>query len=529
MGQSVMLVAYQDQDNLGVGYLGSVILEAGFRPLIIDYRLGREKILELARVHQPIVIGFSIIFQFHTPSFRELMRYLRDNGIECHFTAGGHYPSLRWQDVLRGVPELDSIVRFEGEWTFLELVKSLDNGDDWTRIDGIAYRSAQDRQTNPPRPLESDLDQFPAPMRPALHREILGRKEVTLIAGRGCLYNCSFCSSRQFYSPPPGPLKRIRRPEMVVREMELLHEQCQASVFLFQDDDFPATAKNGGEWAKLFARLLHDAGLDGEVAWKINCRADEVEEQRFSLLRDAGLLNVYLGIESGTSDGLKLMNKHIQPETNLRAVEVLRKLGIRCDFGFMIFDPLSTLDSIARNLDFLDQLCGDGYMAATGCKMIPYAETAIEAWLRKEGRLEVKGEYENYHFLTSEVDKLYDWFVGTFGRWIEAPGGVLTLSRRARYALSILERFGSQRELADALDRELTRLVSAANLLFTAAMREAIRVLSGSHAVYAESARLTRLQSEVSSREQLVCSDIEELTRQIEQLWHSGLLSQIPA
>jgi radical SAM superfamily enzyme YgiQ (UPF0313 family) len=529
MGQSVMLVAYQDQDNLGVGYLGSVILEAGFRPLIVDYRLGSEKILELARVHQPIVIGFSIIFQFHTPGFHGLMRYLRDNGIKCHFTAGGHYPSLRWRDVLQGVPELDSIVRFEGEWTFLDLVKALDNGDDWTRIDGIAYRSSQDLQTNPPRPLESDLDQFPAPMRPPLRREILGRKEVTLVAGRGCLYNCSFCSIRQFYSPPPGPLKRIRRPEMVVREMELLHEHYQASVFLFQDDDFPATAKHGRDWAYRFASLLHDSGLDSEVVWKINCRADEVEEQRFSLLRDAGLLNVYLGIESGTSDGLKLMNKHIEPETNLRAVEVLRKLGIRCDFGFMIFEPLSTLDSIAYNLDFLDQLCGDGYMAATGCKMIPYAETAIETWLQKEGRLEVKGEYENYHFLTSEVDKLYDWFVGTFGKWIEAPGGVLTLSRRARYALSILQRVTSRRELADILDRELTELVSAANLLFTAAMREAIRVLSGSHAVYEESERLAWLQSEVSSREQLISSDIEDLTRQIEQLWHSGLVGQIPA
>ena len=518
MDKSVMLVAYQDQDNLGVGYLASIVLEAGFHPIIVDYRLGPEKILELARLHQPIVIGFSIIFQFHTPAFQQLMKYLRTNGVECHFTAGGHYPSLRWREVLQAVPELDSIVRFEGEWTFLDLVKSLDGGRDSTGLDGLAYRTGDELVTNRPRALELDLDNFPPPMRPPLRREILGRKEVTLIAGRGCLYNCSFCSIRQFYSAPPGPLKRIRRPEMVVREMELLHQQYQASVFLFQDDDFPATARNGRDWVNRFAHLLHDTGLDREVLWKINCRADEVEEERFSMLRDAGLVNVYLGIESGTSDGLELMNKHTKPETNLHAVKVLRRLGLNCDFGFMIFDPTSTLHSVGRNLDFLDQLCGDGYMAVTGCKMIPYADTSIEKWLQKEGRLEVRGEYENYHFLNPEVETLYSWFIDTFATWIEGPRGVLTGSRRAKYSLSVHQRLADRSERADNLGQEVTAIVSAANLLFTSAMREAIHALSGDYSGHEESQRLSWLQSEVSSREQRITSELEDLIKQIEQL-----------
>lgn len=513
-----MLVAYQDQDNLGVGYLASVVQEAGFHPIIVDYRLGSEKILELAQLHQPIVIGFSIIFQFHTPSFQQLMRYLRDHGVESHFTAGGHYPSLRWREVLQAVRELDSIVRFEGEWTLLDLVKCLAEGRDWTGLDGLAYRRGEELSTNRPRALELDLDNFPPPMRPPLRREILGRKEVTLIAGRGCVYNCSFCSIRQFYSPPPGPLKRVRRPEMVVREMELLHQQYQASVFLFQDDDFPATARNGWDWAHRFAHLLHSTGLDREVLWKVNCRADEVEEERFGMLRDAGMLNVYLGIESGTSEGLELMNKHTKPETNLHAVEVLRRLGLNCDFGFMIFDPLSTLNSIRRNLDFLDQLCGDGYMAVTGCKMIPYAETAIEKWLQKEGRLEVRGEYENYHFLYPEVEKLYGWFVETFGNWIEGPTGVLPLSRHARYSLTVQQRLADRSERLDKQDREVTAIVSAANLLFTSAMREAIRTLSGDYLGYEESERLNWLQLEVFSREQRIRGEIEDLIRQIAEV-----------
>lgn len=518
MTQNVILVAYQDQDNLGVGYLASVIQKAGFHPVMVDYRLGQDRILEIARERRPLAIGFSIIFQFQTSEFQYLMKHLRANSVDCHFTAGGHYPSLRWREVLQRVPELDSIVRFEGEWTFLDLITRLRDGGDWRDVKGVCYRSGEEPVSAELRPLETELDSFPAPLRPPPTRKILEKTEVTLIASRGCLYNCSFCSIRQFYSPPLGPLKRLRCPEMVVREMQLLHEQYQAEVFLFQDDDFPGTAKHGGEWAFKFAEQLRTAGLGGRVLWKINCRADEVEEQRFEMLRDVGLLNVYLGIESGTIEGLTLMNKHTVPETNLRASEILRKLELQGDFGFMIFDPQSSLDSVARNLDFLEELCGDGFMAVTGCKMIPYAETAIESWLAQRQRLEVHGEYENYHFLSADVETLYAWFVDTFGRWIESPKGVLPRSRRAKYSLGVHRRLGEPSEKTNRLDKNVTEIVSAANRLFIDGMRRAIEVLSAKYDTQQETGYLAWLQSEIGGRERRICDEIEGYIGQIEEL-----------
>ena len=214
--------------------------------------------------------------------------------------------------------------------------------------------------------------------------------------------------------------------------------------------------------------------------------------------------------------GLELMNKRTKPETNLHAVEVLRKLGLNFDFGFMIFDPLSTLESIGRNLEFLDQLCGDGYTAVTGCKMIPYAETAIEKWLQNEGRLEVSGEYENYHFLSPEVETLYGWFIDVFANWIEGPTGVLTGSRRARYSLSVHQRLSGRSEVVNDLERGVTEVVSAANQLFTDAMREAISALSGNCSIAEQVHRLNWVHLEVSSREQQIRSRIEDLIKGIE-------------
>jgi anaerobic magnesium-protoporphyrin IX monomethyl ester cyclase len=108
---------------------------------------------------------------------------------------------------------------------------------------------------------------------------------------------------------------------------------------------------------------------------------------------------VYLGIESGTERGLQVMNKHLTDEANLAATRVLNELAINWDFGFMLFDPLSTYETVLESLHFLEELCGNGSAPVTACKMIPYAETPIEKLLRDSGRLIVHGEREDYRFL----------------------------------------------------------------------------------------------------------------------------------
>ena len=62
------------------------------------------------------------------PQFREVARQLRAAGVKSHFTIGGHYPSLCYEELLENFPEIDSVVRYEGEETLIELVDRLDAG-----------------------------------------------------------------------------------------------------------------------------------------------------------------------------------------------------------------------------------------------------------------------------------------------------------------------------------------------------------------------------------------------------------------
>ncbi len=425
MHRGVILIGFQEQGNLGIGYLASTLTQHGFSVRILDFRERRELILEAIRSTKPLVVGFSLIFQYYLRQFNDLAAYLRENGVDSHFCAGGHYPSLRYEHVLRDVPALDSVVRFEGEGTLAELTRCLAEGRDWHKVVGIAYRDGDRCVAAPPRPLIEDLDEVPFPARPLESTlTVLGRKASPILASRGCSHNCSFCSIRQFYGQAPGKKVRVRNPARVVEEMRALYEEKGVSIFLFQDDDFPVWGRFGRRWVAQFLEALRTGGLWGRVIWKISCRSDEVEPEIFARMRDAGLYVVYLGIESGNEAGLQILNKRLTVGDSLRAITILRELGLAFTYGFMLFDPSSTFESVRENLVFLRRITADGTTPVVFCRMLPYAGTPIEERLAKEGRLRGSVDSPDYDFVDSRLNLYFEALNTCVTDWIQGADGL---------------------------------------------------------------------------------------------------------
>src|SRR5262249_13965433 len=136
----VLLVGYEDRDNLGLRYLKSSVTRAGHSASMMTYQSDPAPLLQAVRRENPDVIGISLIFQYMAPDFAKVIRALRENNVKAHITTGGHYPSFDYEEVLRRMPELDSVVRFEGESTLVELLDTLETGSDWRTLKGIAYR-----------------------------------------------------------------------------------------------------------------------------------------------------------------------------------------------------------------------------------------------------------------------------------------------------------------------------------------------------------------------------------------------------
>ncbi|UCH94403.1 MAG: B12-binding domain-containing radical SAM protein [Candidatus Aminicenantes bacterium] len=437
-----LFVGYENQENLGLRYIMAYIEAKGFRSALAPYKPGNPTdVLEVAKRSSPDLIGFSIIFQYNLHEFGELMEMLRQEGVRAHFTAGGHYPSLRPVRTLAELKYLDSIVIFEGELTTVELLSKLNQPQEWPGILGLAFRREGEIVINPPRPLLANLDELPWPRRGEIRQSSRGRGMAPILASRGCLYNCSFCSIRQFYGGAPGPLRRIRSPQDVAAEMKYLYKSRGICLFLFQDDDFAAKSDRQVRWIENFLHELEAAGLKGKIGWKVSCRVDDIQPDVMARCRDHGLLVVYLGVESGSRLGLKTLNKHVTVEQNLAAMQTLKDVGLEFDMGFMLFDPDSTMETVRENLHFLRQVARMGGPPISFVKMLPLAGTAIEDRLAQEGRLMGSDIRPDYDLLDPRLD-YYALFVAlNFSFRNSDPNGLVERLRQAYFDCLVVRTF----------------------------------------------------------------------------------------
>jgi radical SAM superfamily enzyme YgiQ (UPF0313 family) len=438
----VMLVGFQNQGNLGLGYLAAVLRRHGYPVQVVDIEQDPEEILRIALELKPVLIGFSLIFQFFIDRYAALLYLLRKNGIDCHFTMGGHFPSLSYEQTLELVPELDTVVRFEGEITLIELVDAIVTGKDWREVHGIAYRHEDGIRLTRPRALLEDLDQLPYPERDYEPESVLGRSIMPILASRGCARTCSFCSIHTFYRAAPGRIVRTRKPTEVVREMSLLHEEQGVTIFLFQDDDFPLFGQVWRRWANEFVDELERTGLAQKVIWKMNCRADAIDRELFIRMRDAGLYLVYMGLESGSEQGLETLHKQITVEQNLRAVNILKSIGLMFEYGFMLLDPSSTFESIRENINFLRTILADGCLPVTFCRMLPYDGTPIKDELVRTGRLRGDVCNPDYDFLDPRIGEFYEALTKlvSLSGWIHGLKAVTSQLGWAWHEVATIER-----------------------------------------------------------------------------------------
>lgn len=460
----VILVGFENRENLGLRSIMSYLQAKEFKTVLLPFYPGRDVLtLSMIRDHNPLLVGFSIIFQYALNDFGKLMSSLRANGVKSHFTAGGHFPSLRPELTLGLIPELDSIVRFEGELTMHELLIHLHHPEHWKKICGLAFRSGPEIVLTEPRPLVADLDTLPPVYRDEPKLSGRGVKTAAMLASRGCLFNCSFCSIRQFYGGTHGALRRVRSPQSVVEEMLALFTEKGVVFFSFQDDDFAARTGSQRFWLHNFMKELEKSGLVGHIRWKISCRVDDLAPDILEKLLEHGLFYVYLGVESGSEAGLRTLNKHVSVEQNLSAIDLLKRYNVAMSIGFMLFDPESTINSVRENIEFLRIVGKDGYFPINFCKMLPYAGTPIETKLCDAGRLVGTVTQPNYGFIDPRID-FYGYLVHRiFYRRNFSVNGIWSIFESAISAWRLERSLG--RTVPAGYGKALNGLVSQTNML----------------------------------------------------------------
>ncbi len=516
----VVLVGFDETENLGLRSLAAYLTREGIPVTIHPYDQARlEDLVDLVKASKPLIVGFSLIFQRMLFSTRDTIASLRERGIKAHMTIGGHYPSLADRETLEAIPDLDSVVRGEGEATLLALYRSLRKGNSLDQVLGLTWREKEQVRANPPRPLIDNLDDLPFPLRrdPAVQHRGMGVGSV--VASRGCYFDCSFCSIHNFYRLSPGRHRRGRSPQHVVDELEHLHRDQGVRIFVFEDDDFLARGSAQQEWLDGFCEELRLRRLNDDIVWRASCRVDDVNRDTLERMREAGLMCLYVGIESGSEIGLATYRKHYKPSSVYRFIEMMESLDMPFEFGFMLFHPDCQFESVRQDIEFLRRVGKSGLAVVHFTKMLPYAGTSIADRLEKEERLEGDIAHPDYRFLDPRLDLLEEFCSAAFHHRNFDPNGAVERLRSAKFDVQVVRKFFSNSIDASAYDTELRSIIKDSNAACVFALSIATRFLADrSHTEALDKWELMERLVEQSRTEDL--STVHMLDGLLERVFH---------
>ncbi len=324
---------------IGLYYVAALLKEHGQDTEILDWHeMDRTNgVMEKTIMEKkPDVIGFSVL-QANRWGAIEIARLAKKVNPKVTTVFGGVSPTFLWEHFLKHFPEIDFIVSGEGEYPFLEVIQWLERRKrekELPGIPGLAYRAGKKILRNDPGPLLQDLDGLPDPA------EYFTFQHVT--SSRGCPWQCVFCGSPNFWH------RRVRfhSVDYFVSQIEKLYRKG-VSFFYVSDDTF--TMKKNRVVAICKAILERNISIN----WAAICRVSDVDEEILYWMRKAGCVQVSYGVESGSKEIRRFLNKKITTPQILKAFSNTVRAGLLPRAYFIYGNPGETEKTIQETIDLM--------------------------------------------------------------------------------------------------------------------------------------------------------------------------------
>jgi len=345
---------YYTTPPLGLGYLATIAKNLGNNVSLIDSEalgLSQKQTSYEALSRNPDVVGINLISPTLNLS-KKIIQDLKISKPRLKIITGGPHATIRPEQVLKDIPEIDILFRGEGELTLEELIKNEFNPDS---IKGVSYRKNRDIIQNSNRELNNNLDSLPFIDReffvndPYYENHML---KSVVIGSRGCPYLCTFCS---------GPLvsgKKIRTRSIdnIIEELKILKHDYNINSVHFIDNDFIYNKSR----ILNFADELEKNKLN--INWRALARVDIVSrfgKKFLKRIKQTGCYQLVFGIESGSQRILDLVKKGTTPEQAREAVNLCKEAGIKTKAYYMFGFPTETMQEMEQTLNHAKTLNTD--------------------------------------------------------------------------------------------------------------------------------------------------------------------------
>ena len=412
---------------------------------VLDCNAKRVEWEELSRrieASEPDVVASSSLATCNTYQTARALQLAKKAAPDAYTVTGGiHFSSLA-RESMEAFPEIDAVVRGEGEVTFTELVRARIEGSPLSEVEGLTYRDGGAIRVNPDRPLIEDLNTLPFPGY-HLVRDTVDRYHFSAMAGkdapyalveggRGCSHRCTFCSQWRHWCGT----WRLKNPARVADEMEYIYNEFGARFIWLTDDNFGA----GGRGKQLADELLkRDVGDD--LMWFIQMRCDDVVAVKDSLptMRRSGLQWVMMGVESPRAGTLERYRKGIEPNQALEAARLLKANDIFTHAMFILGAREDTHESISYLRGFISELDPD-FVIYTVLTPFPgtevYDEAKAKGWIEDDNLF----NYDMAHAVMGTEtltrrelqEELYECYRSFYGSWGRRVKGILSRNELKR-------------------------------------------------------------------------------------------------
>ncbi|MCL5292112.1 MAG: B12-binding domain-containing radical SAM protein [Actinobacteria bacterium] len=332
-------------------YLAGALRWAGYGPVIYD-AMSRfddyEAIGRRIEEEKPDVVCSTAYTATVTDAI-EVLRLAKKINPEVVTVLGGIHPTFCWEEILtEDADAVGFVVRGEGEVTLPELLDAAFGGGDLSKVKGIAYLEGGRPVVTAQRPFIGNLDSL------GLAWDLVDwplytfrTKDNSVLAvtqsSRGCTQGCTFCSQQLFWERT----WRARSPENFIEELEFLRDRFGVDVAMITDE-VPTLDRERWE------RIL-DLMIERKVGVELlmETRVDDIlrDEAIMEKYRRAGVVHIYVGVESASQETLDRWGKNIEVEESRRAIELINGADIISETSFVLGMPEETPESIARAVE----------------------------------------------------------------------------------------------------------------------------------------------------------------------------------
>ncbi|MDR3579957.1 MAG: radical SAM protein [Oryzomonas sp.] len=331
--------------SLNSGYALAVSRRAGWEAVHLDFTSHAGDAAGMAgriQSEEADLILFHWVYAWgHETVVRDLLELLcRERAVPLG--AFGIFPTLARQRLMQYSPHLDFILNGEFEDTLADLLQDFSAARSIRPLPGVALRD----HPVAARPLIGDLAHLPLPDDVGNNR---GYPSLNIAASRGCFGQCSFCFIRSYYG---CGRRRVRPPASLERELETRLARRDIRSIYFVDPTFIGHGGTERKRAVEIGRMAQRFGLP----FGFETRVDTIDAGVMEILAAHGAESVFLGIESGCDSVLQRIGKRIGTEQIRRAVQTVRRSGVRLNLGFIMFEPDTCLAELEENYAFLEEL-----------------------------------------------------------------------------------------------------------------------------------------------------------------------------